>query len=99
MTLWGKRMGTAPAEVLMGATRALFWVESATDAKLIAVNLVSALGGSVVPSSRMDGDALPVDLSFGQGEPVVPCAPTNSAARMLLERCMPSFIVYAHGSA
>ena len=80
----------------MGATRALFWVESATDAKLIAVNLVSALGGSVVPSSRMDGDALPVDLSFGQGEPVVPCAPTNSAARMLLERCMPSFIVDAH---
>jgi len=49
-----------------------------------------------VPSSRMDGDALPVDLSFGQGEPVVPCAPTNSAARMLLERCMPSFIVDAH---
>ena len=91
-----RRSPLAPAEVLMGATRALFWVESATDAKLIAVNLVSALGGSVVSSSRMDGDALPVDLSFGQGEPVVPCAPTNSAARMLLERCMPSFIVDAH---
>ncbi len=91
-----RRSPLAPAEVLMGATRALFWVESATDAKLIAVNLVSALGGSVVPSSRMDGDALPVDLSFGQGEPVVSCAPTNSAARTSLERCMPSFIVDAH---
>ena len=81
-----------PFDVLLDATRELLWIKTSADAKRIASDLVLALGGVIVPANDADDDALPVDLSFGEGEPIVPSAPSSSVARMLLERHLPSFV-------
>ena len=85
--------GPAALDALLEATRALLWIRTPTDAKDIAADLVTAFGGTVVPAGSGDAEAMPVDLSFGDGEPVLPSAPPTSTARMLLERYLPSLVV------
>ena len=80
-----------PREVL-DATRALLWITSAVDAAAVAHDLVLALGGTTVSAGGPNGDAIPVDISFGAGPPVLPTAPRESPARALLERYMPAFV-------
>jgi diguanylate cyclase (GGDEF)-like protein len=84
------------AETVLAATRDLLWIESAADAQVVAVRLVEALGGVVVPADQVESDALPVDVSFGEGVPLVPSAPPVSVARMLLARHLPGFLRDAH---
>ena len=79
-------------EILLQATRALLWIQTPADARNIATDVVTALGGSVVPAADAPGDALPVDLSFGDGVPVLPQAGRDSRARALLERHLPSLV-------
>ena len=74
--------GPAALDALLEATRALLWIRTPTDAKDIAADLVTAFGGTVVPAGSGDAEAMPVDLSFGDGEPVLPSAPPTSTARM-----------------
>lgn len=62
------------------------------DATPVLVELVTALGGQVVPATEADEDALPVDLSFGYGEPVLPAAAPLSLARMRLEFVLPQLV-------
>lgn len=83
-------------EPLLEATRALFWVKTPADARSVAAQLVTAFGGSIVLATSQDARTLPVDLSFGDGEPVLPAAVAASTARMLLERYLPSFVADAH---
>ena len=92
-----RRVGepTVP-EPLLEATRALLWVKTSADAKNVAAELVSAFGGVMVPATGPDAGTLPVDLSFGDGEPALPAAVPASTARMLLERYLPSFVADAH---
>lgn len=78
--------------VVLNATRALLWIETAADASAVARELVEDLGGVTVAALASTDDALPVDLSFGVGEPVLPAAPRSSVARMLLERHLPIFV-------
>jgi len=78
--------------VVLNATRALLWIETAADASAVARDLVEDLGGVTVAALASTDDALPVDLSFGVGEPVLPAAPRSSVARMLLERQLPIFV-------
>ena len=78
--------------VVLNATRALLWIETAADASAVARDLVEDLGGMTVAALAPTDDALPVDLSFGVGEPVLPAAPRSSVARMLLERHLPIFV-------
>jgi diguanylate cyclase (GGDEF)-like protein len=78
--------------VVLNATRALLWIETAADASAVARELVEDLGGVTVAALAPTDDALPVDLSFGVGEPVLPAAPRSSVARMLLERHLPIFV-------
>ena len=78
--------------VVLNATRALLWIETAADASAVARDLVEDLGGVTVAVLASTDDALPVDLSFGVGEPVLPAAPRSSVARMLLERHLPIFV-------
>jgi diguanylate cyclase (GGDEF)-like protein len=81
---------------VLAATRELLWIEGPDDARAAAVGLVEALGGVVIPADQPDPDALPVDVSFGQGVPLVPSAPSVSVARMLLSRYLPGFLRDAH---
>jgi diguanylate cyclase (GGDEF)-like protein len=78
--------------VVLNATRALLWIETAADASAVARELVEDLGGVTVAALASADGALPVDLSFGVGEPVLPAAPRSSVARMLLERHLPIFV-------
>ena len=82
----------AALSVVLDATRALLWIETAADASAVARDLVEDLGGVPVAALPATGDALPVDVSFGVGEPVLPAAPRSSVARMLLERHLPIFV-------
>jgi diguanylate cyclase (GGDEF)-like protein len=73
------------------ATRSLLRARTGGDARRIAEHLVRELGGRLVAAEPADPDSLPVDVSFGDGEPLLPTAPRGSAARALLERYMAPF--------
>lgn len=76
---------------LLEATRALLWISTPADARRVAADFVKLLGGEVVPAATAGREVIPIDLSFGDGEPKLPAAPAGSVARMLLERHLPSF--------
>jgi diguanylate cyclase (GGDEF)-like protein len=86
---------TATHTALLEATRALLWVGAAVDAREIAERLVRDLGAEVVPARIDAPDAMPVDLSFGHGEPAVPLAPSGTRARVDLERHLARFLIDA----
>jgi diguanylate cyclase (GGDEF)-like protein len=77
------------------ATRSLFRVRAAGDARHVAEQLVRELGGWLVSAGTDDPCVIPVDLSFGDGEPLLPAAPPGSTARELLERHLPPFLLDA----
>jgi diguanylate cyclase (GGDEF)-like protein len=86
----------AMGEVVLEATRGLLWIKAPGDARLLARALITQLGGSTVLAREADADALPVDVSFGAGEPELPMAPPASVALMQLERYLPLFVEDAH---
>jgi diguanylate cyclase (GGDEF)-like protein len=77
------------------ATRRLFRLRSDGDARRVAERLVRELGGHVVPAGTDDPSVIPVDVSFGDGEPLLAAAPPGSAARALLERYLAPFLLDA----
>lgn len=90
------RPDMAAVEALLTATHELLWISSRADAQAAAVRLVAALGGTVVTPDASDGDTLPVDVSFGEGETLLPSAPAASVAHMQLVRHLPGFVRDAH---
>jgi len=82
----------AALSAVLDATRALLWIETPAAVPAMARDLVERLGGRVVAAAAATGDALPVDVSFGLGEPVLPTAPQAGVPRMLLERHLPAFV-------
>ncbi|HEX2039641.1 MAG TPA: EAL domain-containing protein [Acidimicrobiales bacterium] len=75
------------------ATRALLRVEVPEEAVGIAIGLARRLGGEVVLGSREpDPRLVPVDLSFGIGEPVHPAAECGTIARLRLEELFVPFL-------
>jgi len=83
-------------EVVLDATRQLLEITTPEQAADVARNLITALGGQLVPAAGAPGrETLPVDVSFGYGVPLVPLAPPLSVARLLLERHLPSFMLEA----
>ena len=83
--------GAAAERAALNATRALLRIARASDARDIAVALVDELGGDVVEAADASADAVPLDVSFGAGPPLLPQA-GSSVARMLLERFLPAFV-------
>lgn len=73
------------ARVMMRAARP-------QDLRDALVALVERLGGTVGPAAEQDDEVLPVDLSMGEGPPVLPRAPANSLARMRLEAILPGLV-------
>lgn len=90
------RADIAAVEAVLAATHELLWISSRADAQATAVRLVAALGGAVVTPDAADGDALPVDVSFGEGGTLLPSAPVASVAHMQLARRLPGFVRDAH---
>lgn len=81
--------------VVHEATRSLLWLRSPRDARRTAIDLVRALGGEVAPGGTADPAIVPVDISFGEGDPLLPSAPPGSGARSLLDRYLSPFVLDA----
>lgn len=62
------------------------------DLRDALVALVERLGGTVGPAAEQDDEVLPVDLSMGEGPPVLPRAPSATLARMRLETILPGLV-------
>jgi diguanylate cyclase (GGDEF)-like protein len=77
------------------ATRSLFRLRTGGSARRVAERLVRELGGQLVPAGTDGPDVIPVDVSFGDGEPLLPSAAPGSAARVLLERHLATFLLDA----
>jgi DNA-binding transcriptional MerR regulator len=79
-------------ETVHQATRGLLYITSAWAATEILTAAVHRLGGSTIPAGQADSWALPIDLSFGDGEPILPVAEPLSLARMQLEQMLPGLV-------
>ena len=79
-------------ETVHQATRGLLYITSAQEATEILAAAVHRLGGSTTPAGQADSWALPIDLSFGDGEPILPVAEPLSLARMQLEQVLPGLV-------
>jgi diguanylate cyclase (GGDEF)-like protein len=77
------------------ATRSLLRLRTVGEARRIAEHLVREFGGWLVPAGTDDPGVLPVDVSFGDGEPLLVAAPPGSAGRILLERHLAPFLLDA----
>jgi len=84
--------GDAALYAVLESTRALLWISTAAEAAEMTSDLVAQLGGTTVPVRGFAGDAIPVDISFGAGDPQLPAAPHGTRARVLLEQHLPAFV-------
>jgi diguanylate cyclase (GGDEF)-like protein len=80
-------------DLLLDTTRSLLWLTTPDQGREAARRFVEAVGGTVAAAtSRPDSATIPVDLSFGVGSPVVPCAPPGSDQHRLLARHLPLLV-------
>jgi PAS domain S-box-containing protein/diguanylate cyclase (GGDEF)-like protein len=85
--------------VVLWATRELLAANTVEELVGVVLRAVHALGGAVLPARLEDEEALPLDLTLGQGEPLVPVAEFGSSAHMLLQRHLPSLVADAREAA
>lgn len=77
----------------LAATQALLRVSSADEVRTIVSTLVHDLGGALVPARYADpSTAIPVDVSLGLSEPLLPVADPVSVAAMRLSAVLPEFL-------
>ena len=91
--------GAESVTVLLDSTRALLRVEAAEQAVGVLMDTVTALGGSTVPAARGSAEALPIDISLGLADPVLPTALLDSRAHALLSSLLPSLVEDARVAA
>lgn len=77
---------------VLEATRAVLRAECTEEVVGIAMALVRGLGGRTEPARAADARTLPIDLSFGVGEPLFATAEQGSVARARIERVLPRFV-------
>ncbi len=77
----------------LAATQALLRATSADEVAAIVSTLVHDLGGALVSARYADpAMALPVDVSLGQSEPLLPYADPVSVSSMRLRTVLPGFL-------
>lgn len=72
------------------ATRSLLRIHSAEEAVGVIIDAVKQLGGGTAPARVGHPDAIPVDISLGEGEPLLPTAKAGSTVRRHLEAFVPN---------
>lgn len=80
------------AGVLHTATRLLLRARTADEAVGILLGVIERLGGGVVWAVDAGVDALPLDVSLGVMEPLLPVVDPSSLERMLLEAHLPGLV-------
>ncbi len=74
------------------AVRDLLRASDPGEVRDTLVGLVERLGGQVGEAALQDDTVMPVDLSFGEGPPLLPRAAATSVARMRLEAVLPLLV-------
>lgn len=77
---------------LTEAQRSLLGMRRRGDARDALEAFVGRLGGSVAPAHPPEEHALPLDISLGSGEPLVPVAAPGTPVRERLERTLPELV-------
>ncbi|HSP30363.1 MAG TPA: winged helix-turn-helix domain-containing protein, partial [Ilumatobacteraceae bacterium] len=75
----------------LAAARSLLRAEAVEEAVGVVIGLVRDLGGSTIPARLDDRNALPLDCSFGHGEPLL-ARPDSALARLRIERILPEVL-------
>lgn len=76
---------------LVKGTRALLRASTVEEVVDTCCLVVRGLGGRVLPARLAGDNAIPIDLSFGHGEPLLATAPSASV-RQLLEDVLPDLV-------
>lgn len=80
------------AAVELAATRALLDVTSPAEAAEVVATLVHDLGGGLVPARLAESSSVPIDVSLGLSEPLLPWAEPVSVAEFRLGAVLPQFV-------
>ncbi len=80
------------AAVELAATRALLEATSAGEVAEVVATLVRDLGGGLVPARLADSSRVPIDVSLGLSEPLLPWAEPVSVAELRLGSVLPEFV-------
>jgi GGDEF domain-containing protein len=77
----------------LAATQALVRAESAAEVGAVVLTLVRDLGGGLIPARYADpATVIPLDVSLGMAEPLLPWADPVSVAAMRLNAVLPEFL-------
>jgi diguanylate cyclase (GGDEF)-like protein len=77
----------------LAATQALLRAGSAAEVGAVVSTLVHDLGGALIPARYADGEtAIPLDVSLGLSEPLLPFVDPVSVAAMRLKAVLPEFL-------
>jgi hypothetical protein len=77
--------------VVHETTRAMVHAATPADVVSAVTAFVRGVGASVVDAD-IDEAVMPVDLSFGEGPPMLPRADPLSVARLMLEQSLPELV-------
>lgn len=80
------------AETVQWATRELLAARTQQEVVDTVLTAVDRMGGWTVPADLADDRALPLDVGFGSGAPVLPAAELDSRARQDLQRHLPQLV-------
>lgn len=91
-TMRDEDVDTEVLVLLTSTLRALLRLRTPDKAPALLIHVVETLGGEVVPADEAPADALPIDLSLGMGDPILPTAEAYTLARMRLESVLPALV-------
>lgn len=82
----------AGLETVLATTRAVLRARSVREVTHALAVYVRIVGGDVVDGARAGRDAMPFDLSFGEGDRLLVTAAQPSVARFRLEQALPALL-------
>jgi hypothetical protein len=92
-------MAGGDVEIVLGAMRSIIRAQRVRDVVEVLTAVVRVIGGDVVAVGDATSDTLPLDLSLGEGDPMLPTAPTFSVVRLRLEQVLPDLVEDARAVA
>jgi diguanylate cyclase (GGDEF)-like protein/PAS domain S-box-containing protein len=84
--------GGGESDAVASLLRGLLRVSAPADAVELLQRTIRRLGGTVVAVAAAGEDALPIDVSFGEGPPLLVEVERFTVARMQLERLLPRLV-------
>jgi diguanylate cyclase (GGDEF)-like protein/PAS domain S-box-containing protein len=89
---WQRGSELVESDVVAALLRGLMRVTSAAGAVDLLHCTIRQMGGQIVPVDGAGSDALPIDVSLGEGSPQLVTVERLTVARMQLERLLPRLV-------